>query len=159
MTTLILNKHDVSHYYNDFMKHYGKLSKDDLYNRFMFTTSLYAIKDWLSTIGMCKNNHLFFIEKDENNDFVGILQTTVINSNTIEMSLSVNIKKQGIGSALIQRAIDLFSKSEIEKIIFQCETSNIASRTLFEKMGFESKYNEYEMCITGELLLKEYEYA
>lgn len=140
-----------------FLDHFGRLTPEDRYCRFFHTTSPSSIRDWLIRLTEDPDSHFLLVEKNEQEDFVGIAQLAIedkICSAEIAISVLPECRGKGIASKLVVSAIRHAEAMGLESATYKCEPANHPCRKLYDSLGFSSKYDSEEGCITGRLILR-----
>lgn len=120
---------------------------------FFHTMGPDGIRDWLLELTKTPYTHFFITRVDqESGQFVGISQLAIdLKSNTADIAISVlpEYRNKGIACQLVTMATRIAERLKLENVSFQCEMGNRGCRALFTSLGFESKYDSTQQCITG----------
>ncbi|KKK38904.1 hypothetical protein WQ57_06020 [Mesobacillus campisalis] len=127
-----------------------KLSNEDYVRKYSINTTEIDWKEhkaWFENI-MNSDNHIFYVVTDRTNKFLGQLRYRVENEMaTISISLCKSITGRGLSKTLVKNSIELISEEryELKKIIAYVSNDNIASKKLFESIGFILQENKKAM--------------
>ena len=139
-----------------FLDHFSKLTTEDRYCRFFHTIGPEAIRDWLLRTTEIPYSNYFFVEKNADEDFIGISQLAIdAETNTGEIAISVIPEHRGkaIATRLILETIEAAKGMGLNSVHFQCEYANHGCRRLYENLGFSAVYDPRLECIVGSLSL------
>ena len=98
------------------------------------------------------------------NELIGFLRLKIINNWLLELEkFNVNqiYRRKGIGSKLLETAINKATDLKYGKISLLCREDNLAARSLYEKFGFieeaflEHHFDEFENMYVISKFLKE----
>jgi UDP-2,4-diacetamido-2,4,6-trideoxy-beta-L-altropyranose hydrolase len=117
------------------------LSNEDYVRKLSINTKKISWEEhinWFEKITSSKDN-VFYVVTDRTNNFLGQLRYKIDNhSATVSISLCKSITGKGLSKQFLIESIKLISdeRNELENIIAFISDKNIASKKLFEKVGF-----------------------
>lgn len=154
----LLNKEN-SHSVNNFILR--QVKESDMENVYQLSNQKYVRKLSINKNLISWENHIkwftdvledkkivFYVVTDESSSFLGQVRFNIEeNEATISISLSEEIKGQGLAPAIIKEACGklLSNDTTVEKIVAFISPNNIASLKSFKKVGFKESSPEEEM--------------
>lgn len=128
------------------------ISKDDIHDVFNLSNEDYVRKfsinknnitweehvDWFENI-INSNNNIFYVVTDFNNNFLGQLRYNIEdNLAVVSISLCKSITGKGLSKKFLDQSLNLIKdeRKDLKSIMAYVSNKNIASKSLFEKVGF-----------------------
>lgn len=138
-----------------------KISKDDIHDVFLLSNEDYVREFsiskskiaweehavWFENI-LNSSNNIFYVITDFDNNFLGQLRYKIEdNCAVVSISLCKSITGKGFSSKFLKQSLNLIrdERKNLKNIIAYVSERNIASKKLFEKVGFLLKENKKGM--------------
>lgn len=128
------------------LDHLKRLSVEDRYTRFFSPSSDFALEQYVAKLS--ENDQLFVtLQAPKNVIFVtGFLHAAKISDDEYEIGVSVDAdqRKNGIASALFDRAFNYVRAKGCKRIYINCLSTNYAMRRIVDKYKIPTSVDPYD---------------
>lgn len=139
-----------------FLDHFGKMTKDEIYCRFLHYVTPDSIRDWLLSFeSHAPFKTWFLVNQETDGVFSCVVQVSqeVDKPSQVEIAISVlpAFQNKGMGFKAIEEALEFARTIPATSAVFNCSFENRSCRQLFSKAGFNVVFDHDQRVFTGQL--------